>query len=253
MNSSDFRRLAREKLSGRWGKAALMVLVFSLCSLLVSIVCNMIPLIGSIALMIISPVLQFGFVKEFIMFKNNEKFAYTDFFKLGFENFGKFWNVTLRTFLKIVIPLVLFLISYILLIIVSPAFESFLFIGVAIILCIASLVWYCILFYKYMFVGIELAYSPDKDAKEIVETSGNYMIGKRLNAFVLKLSFIGWSILSCMLLCIPLFWLIPYMQIADIIFYEWASGRLNDEKEEIGENSNAIIKTKNDADDSPIK
>lgn len=61
-------------------------------------------------------------------------------------------------------------------------------------------------------------------AKDIVEKSEELMKGHKWAFFWLGLTFIGWAILSCFTLGIGLLWLIPYMQIAQIIFYEDLAG-----------------------------
>ena len=63
MNSGDFKRLARENLSGRRGKAAIAVLVFSLCSWGITLLSSFIPVVGQIAVALIAPVLSYGFLK----------------------------------------------------------------------------------------------------------------------------------------------------------------------------------------------
>ena len=46
------------------------------------------------------------------------------------------------------------------------------------------------------------------------------MDGRRFDFFVLGLSFIGWAILASLTLGIGYLWLIPYMQVTEIKFYE---------------------------------
>jgi uncharacterized membrane protein len=59
--------------------------------------------------------------------------------------------------------------------------------------------------------------------EEIIETikkSCDMMKGHKMDFFVLNLSFIGWMILSCLTFGILFIWVIPYIQMSQIIFYE---------------------------------
>lgn len=62
--------------------------------------------------------------------------------------------------------------------------------------------------------------NPELSAKEVVQMSKNLMQGNRGNYFILSLSFIGWMILSYFTFGIGLLWLIPYMQVSFVCFYE---------------------------------
>jgi uncharacterized membrane protein len=100
---------------------------------------------------------------------------------------------------------------------------SFMIILLSIALCIGATIWLIPLSYKYAFAYYELAMSPGMSPKDIVELSGRKMIGNRWKYFKLTLSFIGWYLLACLGLGIPLFWITPYMTIASVFFYVWVS------------------------------
>lgn len=234
MNSGDFKRLARENLNGRRGKAAIAMLIFTLCSWGIALLSSFIPVVGQIAVAIITPVLSYGFLKQWIKFKNKEDVGYVDFFSLGFADFKRVWGVTLIKALKMILPLLLIIIGYIVMFIGVTLLSNNTFAYIiSFILIIAGFAWMLPIMYKYMFVINELAYNSERTSKEIVEESGKYMIGNRFKAFCLIFSFLGWMILSGVLFAIPLFWVIPYMQISMIIFYEHVSGKTNENKEEV--------------------
>jgi len=227
-----FRAFAREKLRGRWGTAAVLMLVYTLCVFGISFVSALIPLIGNIAFFAISPVLTFGLLVLWIKFKNGENINYLDFFNIGFSNFGKVWLVTLRVFLKLLAPIIIVtIVPMILLIIVPILGRDFGVISIALMILtfISMIIGFILLIprsYKYMFATNELAYSLNDTPKAIVERSGEFMMGKRVGAFWLSLTFIGWSFLGGLGCYIPFLWITPYMSIANIIYYEWASNRL---------------------------
>lgn len=239
-DAKTFRRFAREKLAGKWGTAALLMLIYLLCVMGIYFVSAFIPFIGGIAYTIIAPVLSFGLLVLWIKLKNGENIKFLDFFTIGFSNFTNIWGVLLRTALKFIVPIIILIVSIVVIpictgVLTVLAFKGFESAGIimtilSMIVAVASLVVYILyipLYYKYMFVLNELAYSPNQSAKDIVEASGNFMMGKRLGAFWLGLTFIGWTLLGILGCYIPLFWIAPYMQIANIIYYEWASNRFN--------------------------
>jgi len=66
--------------------------------------------------------------------------------------------------------------------------------------------------------------------KEAVEESEKLMKNNRWNYFWLGLTFIGWFILSLFTFSIGLLWLVPYIIVTSIVFYEDRAGILNKEK-----------------------
>ena len=64
--------------------------------------------------------------------------------------------------------------------------------------------------------------------KEIVEESARLMKGNRWRFFWLGFSFIGWAFLSAFTLGIGMLWLLPYMMISIIFFYEELAGKSNE-------------------------
>lgn len=63
----------------------------------------------------------------------------------------------------------------------------------------------------------------DKEELEALDTikeSKEMMKGYKLDYFILKLSFIGWLLLVPFTFGILAIWLVPYMTIADVVFYE---------------------------------
>ncbi len=91
MNASTLRANARETLKGRWGKAAIIILISVLTIFLLALLL-IVPIIGFLAVIILSAPLSYGFVATFIKFKRNEEFTYTTFLSEGFDNFKKVWR-----------------------------------------------------------------------------------------------------------------------------------------------------------------
>jgi uncharacterized membrane protein len=78
--------------------------------------------------------------------------------------------------------------------------------------------------------------SPEKGALECIRESKQLMKGRKMDFFVLMLSFYGWSLLSDfiqMFLYVPVFliWLNPYITITKALFYNKARGYVQAEIE----------------------
>lgn len=55
---------------------------------------------------------------------------------------------------------------------------------------------------------------------EVVKKSWNLTKGYKMDIFILTLSFIGWELLGALTFGILYIWLIPYMQVTMLLFYE---------------------------------
>lgn len=240
MVSSSLRANAREALKGKWGKAALLTLCYSIIMFVVSFVLNLIPVIGQIAQFVISLPLSFGLLVSFVKLKRDEEVAYTDFLNIGFSNFGKVWGVFGNMILKMIIPVVLVVVFLIVFMVgiggslsgiallhnygnsyyaaTSSGFGAVAMIGF--IGYIASIIYAIVKGYLYSLSYYILYDNQDKSGKEIVELSESMMKGNRWSFFWLGLTFIGWAILSVFTLYIGLLWLMPYIMVTFVCFYE---------------------------------
>ena len=90
MISSEIRANARECLRGKWGKAALLTLVFVLIIYALSLVCLFIPVIGFLAFIVVSIPLIYGMFVSFVKLKRNEEVGYLDFCTIGFSSLAKY-------------------------------------------------------------------------------------------------------------------------------------------------------------------
>ncbi len=78
--------------------------------------------------------------------------------------------------------------------------------------------------YSYAMTDYILAENPELTASEAVEQSKTMMYGNRFRLFCLQFSFIGWDILATLALGIGHLWLTPYKQAAYTAFYREISG-----------------------------
>lgn len=232
MSASELRLTARKSLKGNWGKAALLVLCYSVIMYVISLALALIPIVGPIANAVISVPISYGFVVSFIKLKRGEEFKYAGFLNEAFANFGRVWGVYGHTLLKLILPLLLVFIFLVLLgtsgiasisisLLNTSAREgsSVLFI-ISFVGYIVSLIYLMVKGLLYSFTNYILYDNPNMSGKEIVEESERLMKGNRWKLIWLGLTFIGWAILSVFTLYIGLLWLLPYISISTICFYE---------------------------------
>lgn len=239
MIAAEIRKTARESLTGRWGKAALLVLVFNLIMFAISFVggiLSSIPLLGSfvsIGLLVVEVPIMFGMIISFTKFKRGEEVSYTDFLNTGFSNFGRSWGIVGNILLKLILLLVLAFV-FIMMFSFSTAFSltsaiigsnfgtiGFSFFGVVgligYLVCLILLIPRGYLYALSFFVAYD---NPNMTTKEAVEESEKLMRGHRWNLFWLYLTFIGWSFLCIFTLGLGFLWLYPYIMVSTVVFYE---------------------------------
>ena len=78
--------------------------------------------------------------------------------------------------------------------------------------------------YSYAMTEFILAENPDLTASEAIARSKEMMSGNRWRLFCLHFSFVGWDILSSLTLGIGNLWLRPYKQAANAAFYREITG-----------------------------
>lgn len=234
MNSSEIRANARLNLQGKWKKAALLSLTYMatfFVIVLIQILFNnkkdVLSSLINLAVLLIEIPLGFGFIISFFNLYNNVEFGYFDFIKNGLKNFKKSWGITLLTTLKILVPIILMFILNIITIAIS--FSAMLTTTSSIldfipILCtigsVTCFIWIISISYSYAFTYYIAIENENLSSSECLKRSKELMKGNRLKLIVLELTFIGWAILSLFTLGIGYIWLIPYIQIATIIFYK---------------------------------
>ena len=231
MTRAELKQQAKDTLRGRWGTAIGMILIYELIIGAIGMAANMLPFIGSLATIVVSIPLSFGFIGQMLKFSRNDNAGFFDFFTIGFSNFGKSWSIVGNTILK----LLGLLIAYIVCIFVTVGLLVAAFINAstsllvisALVMVIAFIVIYVMLIIKsYLYVLTEYIGNDNNNMSgiEIVERSSDLMKGHRWELFVLELSFIGWALLAVLTFGIGFLWLEPYMQITTIKFYENLAG-----------------------------
>lgn len=237
MNSSDFRTEARGKLSGKWGKAACISFAYFVIFFAIGFVSGLLPEsmegIFSLAVTVIEIPLIFGLIISFVKLFDGEDVGVFEFLSSGFRNFARAWGIALHTVVKLLVPIILMIISYVLIAFSLASFAVSLLYSTSttsgnlgilgllgFILLIVSLIWLITKSYYYQLANFIAIDNPEMTSKDAVLKSRELMQGKRGKLFCLQLSFIGWAILSAVTLGIGMLWLLPYMQFAAISFYK---------------------------------
>jgi uncharacterized membrane protein len=176
---------AREILRGRWGDAIAACIVFGAILLILSIV----PILGSIASMIIAGPMTLGLYLFFMPFMRRE----TPRIATIFEGFKSFLDAFIAYLLASI-----FILLWTLLLIVP---------GI-----IAAL--------SYAMIFIIMAENPGTDGMAAIKKSKEMMDGYKWKYACLMGRFIGWFLL-CIITCgIAAIWVGPYWVSSKILFYE---------------------------------
>lgn len=91
--------------------------------------------------------------------------------------------------------------------------------------------------YRYAMTPYIMYEHPEYTATEAIKASKEMMKGNKWRLFCLDISFIGWILLSILTLGIGLLWVVPYMEAAYAAFYREISGTKSTEDQVIYTNS----------------
>ena len=190
MVSSDFRKEARENLSGKWGKAVCInlayMLVFFLFNILESFCSDSIQPFLSLVFTIIEVPLSLGFIISFIKLFNDEDVKAFDFLTTGFNNFGKSWGIAWNIFVKMILPIILTVVSYVIigfgifqsasssmLYETSPSSTSMVLVLIGIVLLIAASIWNITKSYYYQLAYIVVLINQNYLQKKLLKKAKN--------------------------------------------------------------------------------
>lgn len=252
---SELKKDAKIKLTGSYVKALLIyllyfVIIFLTTFLGIYIKNDLIYSIYQIIVLIFTVPFSFGVVASIMKITRNDDVGVIDFIKIGLKNIKGVWKTVGRTFLKLIIPIILLTASFVFLFalfmqnfvdlsnstirtvtiseLLTPNFIiAFILVIVATIYAIYKSLSYSLSYYI-------LFDNPELDGKEIVEKSKKLMRNNKLNLVLLTLSFVIWYmviyligtflsyILGSISVIITAFLsilLVPYVTGATICFY----------------------------------
>jgi len=182
MSSYEFRRIADEKLEGKWSETAVAYFVFSL---IVSAVTSF----AGIGILILGGPLYLGYAMFIDEIDRGGRPDIATLFK-GFNG-------------KIEKPILLGLLSQVYLFLWSLLF----------------LIPGIIKSYSYSMIYFIQMENPDMHYEDIITKSRKMMDGHKWQLFCLHLSYIGWWILCALTFGILSFWVMPKVHLATYEFY----------------------------------
>ena len=229
--ASEFRRIARDKLRGHWGRSIIVTLI-------VSLICGMSGIYNLIR--------DLGHMDYDLLFSGN----YSDFLAgyTSVETAGSVFGTLMSLALSIAVILFSGALAlghckyYIDLVaenrqdevsVIFSRFDIFLK-AMGLNLFMALFIWlWSLLFivpgiiaaYRYCLAPYLMAENPNLGIREAVNMSKELMAGNKWRLFCLHLSFIGWGILSALTCGIGDLWLNPYIYAANAAFYVDLTGR----------------------------
>lgn len=185
---------ARESLRNKWGTAVTAFFIY----LVISTILAIIPILGSIAIIIIDGPLVLGIAIFSLSISRNSESKINQIFD-GFKNFGTSFAAYVLT--------AIFTILWILLLIVP---------GI-----IASL--------SYSLTFFLIADNPGIDPLEAIRLSKKMMYGYKWKLFCLYFRFFWWFLLCFLTLGIGFLWLVPYVEVTKGKFYDDVKANYNPE------------------------
>ena len=273
MKISVLKKDALSNLSGKWGTAIVINLVFIILSFALNMISGLVEdeMISSLIALFIAIItlpFSFGLLASMIKLSRGENTGIMDFVTVGLANIGKVFSIYLRLILKLWLPIVLFFASIALVGLgaflglagtISTEVLLVLMLAGSVIAIIASIL-YITKSLLYSLALYLLHDNPNATAKELLEKSAELMKGNRWKLILVELSFFGWYILigfvsgiatAFLLLVGPILLyaavliLMPYVTFTLISFYEHVAG-IEDVKEVVAEGAQIDDSTNNE-------
>ena len=192
MTRQQIKAMARAQLGNQiFGNTWLIAVVVAVIQTAIAYLVNAIPVIGQIALLLLSGPVAYGVSAMFLkQTRTGEKMDIGDIFNGFREDFSNTFLIGLMTTIFTMLWSLLFII---------PGIVKALSYSMA------------------MYIKVD---HPDYDWKQCIDESQRMMQGHKGELFVLNLSFIGWMIVGACCAGIGGFWVEAYMQAATSQFYE---------------------------------
>lgn len=184
MDRAYLKSLAKEQIKGNVGKLFLISIVY----LLIMYGANCIPMVGSIAVLVLGPALTVGYCAIYLNLAEGQLPELRDLF----DHINNFWLAFKFSLLR---GLLVFLWS--LLLVVPGIIKA----------------------YAYSMTVYIIAENPGIGAREALRMSEEMMKGHKMELFVLELSFLGWHLLGCITFGLAYIWAGPYMNATFTNFY----------------------------------
>lgn len=189
MERAVLKTNAKAQLKGNVGKLFLCYLVVFAVSLVTGLLSYVVPALGSVASIIVSPPLSIGLILIYLGLLKGEEAKVGKMFE-GFSYTGK------SIWLSVLIAV--FTMLWSLLLVIPGIVKS----------------------YSYAMAFYVLAENPEMTAREALNESKEIMNGHKMDLFILELSFILWILLVVVTFGIAAIYVVPYMDLTVANFYQ---------------------------------
>ncbi|MBQ8293416.1 MAG: DUF975 family protein [Bacilli bacterium] len=204
MKAKDFRKKAWAALTGNWGIAIITTIIVAAINGALAATG-----VGSVVTLLVSGPLTLGTVIVFTKIMKGEKPEIMNLFD-GFKNFTNAFLLALVNSL--------FIALWSLLLVIPGIVKS----------------------YAYAMSFYILNDHPEMTQSEARAASIEMMKGHKWELFCLHFSFIGWMLLSILTFGILMIWVTPYMQAAEVAFYQNLKGEDASTVQETVEEANQV-------------
>ena len=226
MKISELKKDAKVRLTGIYPRLFGMYLVYSIYTLATSFLLTQLEeafgtslayLLATLVVFLIDVPLIYGTAITTLGAIRNEDFNIFSFISRGFKNFGKIWKTTLRLIVRLAIPMIIVIVTYMLFIIFLTLFMLNNFQGEIVglpegidfssiptvtvaqllvfgLLALAAMVYFFIKNLNYATLNFVLADNNNLTAKEVLNKTKELMTGYKLKYVGLNLSFIFYYI-----------------------------------------------------------
>lgn len=190
LTSYDCRSSAWNALRGKWGTAAISILICALIMSLPSILyyTRFLAIVGTVLSVLLGAFTTYGQVNQWLIIARGGNPKVDDVFAAS-KLYGK---VLLTYFL-----MGLYTFLWTLLFIIPGIIKA----------------------YAYSMTMHVLRDNPELTPSQAITRSQDLMLGNKFKLFVLQLTFIGWILLVAITFGIAAFWVSPYMGVAQCVFY----------------------------------
>lgn len=223
----EIKKEALSKLQGNWGEVVGTILAYSVIMLIIHLILGFMfnfsnqasSNIKNILNLILGGPIALGFATFYLSLIRYKKTSYR-YVLNGFSDFGNAFGVNLMVGVFSFLWSLLFIIPMVILIVVLIAVSKAHPYYTSPFIIIPGIIAITIFLNRYLLAFYILSDDPNKGVFSSISKSVEYMDGYKVKAFLLNLSFIGWTILAIVTLGIGFLWLGGYTATAQAIFYE---------------------------------
>lgn len=189
MDRLELKSMAKGQIRGKIGILFVITLIITGIGLAANLTIGCVPVVGPLVVAIfISPSLTLSHTKVYLGVVQNRQLRAGD----AFEGFYDFWTAFKVNFFQ-----ALFTILWSLLFVVPGIIKYF----------------------SYSMAMYIAAENPGMSALEAVNKSKEMMNGKKMDMFVLTISFLGWYLIGSITFGIAYIWILPYVNTTFANFY----------------------------------